>query len=113
MPVRRLAAFTVLALLLAGATATAAGAAGERRCGDAGSAPDAPQDVRATGVSCSHARSLARAHSRQNLRGQHCDLAKASCRLQGYTCTRTFFGDSGTRVRCSDGPRRVRFFYGV
>jgi hypothetical protein len=105
-----LAASAVVLLLLA---ATAAPASTERRCGVAGSAFDAPQDVRALGVSCRTARALARKHSRNDGRNDVCDLAKPSCRLDGWSCKRTFFGNSGTRVRCLKGAARVRFFYGT
>lgn len=101
----------VLAVLAVAAPATMA--ATERRCGDVSGGPSAPQDVRATGVSCRRARSLARSHDRQSGRGERCDLAKTSCALEGFRCRRTFFGNSGTRVRCAEGAKLVRFFYGV
>ena len=108
---RRLAFLTALAALaLAASTARAAA---EKRCGDLSSAPDTAQDIRALGVSCATARSIARSHHRRLDRGEQCDLRKASCMLAGFTCRRTFFGNSGTRVRCTSGPKRVRFFYGV
>jgi hypothetical protein len=103
----------VLAAALALAFAAAAPAATERRCGVAGSAFDAPQDVRALKVSCPTARRFARKHSRNNGRNDVCDLAKPSCRLDGWVCKRTFFGNSGTRVRCIKGAGRIRFFYGT
>jgi hypothetical protein len=56
---------------------------------------------------------LARRHERTSGRGERCDLAEPSCRLDGYSCRRTFLGNSGTRVRCTRGEARVRFFYGV
>ena len=107
--------FTLLAALaaLAALTPALARAAAEKRCGDLNSAPDTAQDIRALGVSCANARSLARSHRRQLHAGEKCDLRKSSCTLSGYTCRRTFFGNSGTRVRCTNGPKRVRFFYGV
>jgi hypothetical protein len=108
---RLLLVATVLLALSAGA-ARADGAV-EKRCGDVSKAPDTAQDVRALNVSCRAAVSLARSHMRSNLAGQRCDLHKASCTLRGYTCRRTFFGNSGTRVRCTKGINRVRFFYGV
>jgi hypothetical protein len=107
-PLALLAAFVLLAV-----AAPAASAAPERRCGDLPGAADAPQDIRAAGVSCRRARSLARSHARHSGRGERCDLAKASCVLDGYRCHRTFFGNAGTRVRCTKGAKRVRFFFGV
>src|SRR3954466_1052307 len=105
---------TLLAALAALALAPAlARAAGEKRCGDLSNAPDTAQDIRALGVSCTTARAIARGHHRQLDAGERCDLRKSSCTLSGYTCRRTFFGNSGTRVRCTNGPKRVRFFYGV
>jgi hypothetical protein len=103
------------ALLLATALGlpSAAGARTEHRCGDVRGAVDAPQDVRALGVSCTAARRLAARHSRHSGRNEVCALAKPSCGLDGWTCRRTFFGNSGTRVRCTKGDRRVRFFYGT
>jgi hypothetical protein len=85
----------------------------ETKCGEATNAPDTAQDIRATHVTCTKAKQLARHHMRTRDRGQRCDLRKASCVLDGYTCRRTFFGNSGTRVRCASGMRLVRFFYGV
>ena len=107
-----LALLAALALGLALAASGASGAT-ERRCGDVPGAADAPQDVRAVAVSCRRARSLARSHARRSGRGERCDLAKASCVLDGFRCRRTFFGNSGTRVRCTRDAQRVRFFYGV
>ena len=105
---------TLLAALAALALAPAlARAAAEKRCGDLSKAPDTAQDIRALGVSCTSARSIARSHHRQVGAGERCDLRKSSCTLSGFTCRRTFFGNSGTRVRCMNGPKRVRFFYGV
>ena len=101
-----------LALLLA-AAAPASSALPERRCGDVAGPPSAPQGVVATGVSCATAKRLARRHAARTGRGERCDLRKASCRLDGWRCRRTFFGNSGTRVRCARGAARVRFFYGV
>jgi hypothetical protein len=103
-----LAALAALALAPAVARATA-----EKRCGDLSATPDTAQDIRALGLSCSAARTLARSHHRQIDAGERCDLRKSSCTITGYTCRRTFFGNSGTRVRCTHGPKRVRFFYGV
>src|SRR3954464_15428444 len=107
--------FALLAALaaLALAAPALARAAAEKRCGDLSKAPDTAQDIRAVGVSCASARSIARSHHRQVGAGERCDLRKSSCILSGYTCRRTFFGNSGTRVRCTKGPERVRFFYGV
>jgi hypothetical protein len=108
-----LAAALVVAALAVPATAT--GQTPERRCGDlggpAGSGP--PQNVRARGVSCKTARRLARRHRRNVSSGEPCDLTNRSCKLGAWTCRRTFFGNSGTRVRCTRGADRVRFVYGV
>jgi hypothetical protein len=95
-------------------TAPAASAATEHRCGaaDKGDLLGA-QDVRAKGIGCTSARRLARHHSDTSGRDGDCSLAKSSCRLDGYTCRRSFFGNSGTRVRCSKGGKRVRFLYGT
>jgi hypothetical protein len=109
---RTLTLLAALAALAAVAPALARAAA-ERHCGDLSHAPDTAQDIRALGVSCTSARSLARSHRRQVGAGERCDLKKSSCTLSGYRCRRTFFGNSGTRVRCTNGPKRVRFFYGV
>jgi hypothetical protein len=107
----------VILVLLVGAGLVAgagtASAATERRCGDVPGAVDAPQDVRARGVSCRRARSLARRHSRNSGRNDTCALAKPSCRLDGWTCRRSFFGNSGTRVRCTRGEAVARWFYGT
>jgi hypothetical protein len=111
MTMRRLAFLAALAALAI--VASTAHAAAEKRCGDLNNAPDTAQDIRALGVSCSTAKSIARSHRRQVHSGEKCDLRKASCTISGYTCRRTFFGNSGTRVRCTNGPKRVRFFYGV
>ncbi len=106
--------FTLLAALAALALAPAlARAAAEKRCGDLSNAPDTTQDIRALGVSCATARSIARTHLNSVDRDGKCKLATPSCTIRGYTCRRTFFGNSGTRVRCTNGPKRVRFFYGV
>jgi hypothetical protein len=104
----------LVALAVLAATATAAPAV-ENRCGDVvvKGLFDTPQDVRALGVSCRRAKRLARHHYRSSGRNETCDLAKPSCRLDGWTCRRTFFGNSGTRVRCTSGERRVRWFYGA
>jgi hypothetical protein len=106
---------TLLAALaaLAAIAPALARAAAERRCGDLSMAPDTAQDIRALGVTCTKARSLARSHHLQVGAGERCDLRRSSCTLSGYACRRTFFGNSGTRVRCTNGPKRVRFFYGV
>jgi hypothetical protein len=111
MPARLLLIATLLLTLAA--AAARADAASEKRCGDVSKAPDTAQDVRALNVSCRSALSLARSHMKSVHAGQHCDLRKKSCTLRGYTCRRPFFGNSGTRVRCTKGTHRVRFFYGV
>jgi hypothetical protein len=103
----------LLAVLIALAAATAAPAAVEVRCGDVHSdSVQPPQDVRALGVSCRKAKRLARRHDASSGRYDHCSLAKPSCTLDGWKCRRTFFGNSGTRVRCTMDQKRVRFFYG-
>jgi hypothetical protein len=103
----------VITCIAIGSAATSATGATEHSCGAAGTDFLAAQGVYATGVSCTAARRLARRHSRMNGRIDVCALAKPSCRLDGYTCRRTFFGNSGTRVRCTKGAKRVRFFYGT
>jgi hypothetical protein len=112
---RMLPRLLLIAIVLLTLTISAARADGavEMRRGDVSTAPDTAQNVRALNVSCRTAVSLARSHMRSRLAGQRCDLGKASCTLRGYTCRRTFFGNSGTRVRCTKGIHRVRFFYGV
>jgi hypothetical protein len=114
LPVRCLPAFAaVITCAAIGIRPIAATGATEHSCGVAGPGLQAAQGVHATGVSCTAARRLARRHSVRNGRNDACDLAKVSCRLDGYTCRRTFFGNSGTRVRCTQGAKRVRFFYGT
>jgi hypothetical protein len=110
---RSLSALALLALLVLALAAPGASGASERLCGDLHGTADAPHDVRAIAASCRRARSLARSHARGSGRGERCDLAKASCVLDGYRCRRTFFGSSGTRVRCTHDAEQVRFFYGV
>jgi hypothetical protein len=101
-------------LVLATAFALPAPAqAGERRCGDIITRPDAPQRIRAEGVGCRFALSLAARHYRSVERRGRCRLRRPSCRLSGYRCRRAFFGNSGTRVRCRRGERSVRFVYGA
>ena len=110
----RRAAATLL-ILAAATIAGSANAATERQCGDIGtlSQPDAPQHVRALGTGCTTARRVARRHWHRIGDGERCDLSKAKCTIGAWTCRRTFFGNSGTRVRCSRGADRVRFIYGV
>ncbi len=113
LPVRRIPAYAVaLTLGLIGAPSGPAIAAVEHSCGPARTAIDPPQEIRATGVSCGAARALARKHSRMSGRYDVCALAKRSCRLDRYTCTRTFYANGRTRVRCLRGAKRVRFVYG-
>ncbi len=95
-----LAAF-VLALVAIG---TAHAATTFRHCGDL---KTGPQDIRALHVRCKAARNLARAH-----RGT-CDLRNRTCYVGDYHCTRKFFGNSGTRVRCTNDAAVVKFFYGI
>ena len=83
----------------------AAPGAEARRCGSIGNT--GPQSIRAYSTACRSARSLARAHD------QACSLRPRTCQVSGFTCTRRFFGNSGTRVRCSRGAAVVRFFYGT
>jgi hypothetical protein len=64
-------------------------------------------------VSCRTARRLARRHYHRIGDGESCDLRNASCTIGAWKCSRTFFGNSGTRVRCTRGAARVRFIYGV
>jgi hypothetical protein len=107
----------VIATLLCAAVATSAQAApADKRCGDLAtfSHPDRPQRIRAHGLGCHAARTLARKHFNRIGLGERCDLNNASCVIGRFTCARSFFGNSGTRVRCTapDGDR-VRFIYGV
>jgi hypothetical protein len=99
--------------LVVAAPAEASTAGGERRCGSILTRPDAPQRIRAEGVGCRFAVSLAARHYRSVERGGRCRLRRPSCRIGRYRCRRTFFGNSGTRVRCRRGERSVRFIYGV
>jgi hypothetical protein len=110
---RSLSVLALLALVALALVAPGATGASERRCGDVQGTADAPQGVHAIALSCRRARALARSHARRSGRGERCDLAKPSCVLDGYRCRRTFFGNSGTRVRCTHEAERVRFFYGV
>ena len=110
-----LALCAALAVTVPAGATTPASLRVENRCGDIvnGDFADTPQDVRALGVSCRRARRLARQHYRSIGLRERCDLYKSVCVIDGWTCRRTFFGDSGTRVRCTSGERRVRWFYGV
>jgi hypothetical protein len=103
----------LLAVLFVLAAAAPSTAAADTPCGDILTRPDAPQRIRADGVGCERARVLAVRHYRSVERGGRCRLKRPSCRLSGYRCRRTFFGNSGTRVRCARGERRVRFVYGA
>ena len=99
---------------LAACCAAPASAHDEKSCGDLPGAVDAPQDVRVAGTTCAVGKALARRHATMSGRNERCDLAKRSCVLTGWRCTRTFFGNSGTRVRCRRGNThaRARWFYG-
>jgi hypothetical protein len=105
----------LIAVAILAACAVPAQAKVERACGDIGTLaqPDAPQAVKALHTSCRTARRVARKHWHRIGDGERCDLSKKSCTLGAWTCRRTFFGNSGTRVRCAAAERRVRFFYGV
>jgi hypothetical protein len=97
---------TLFALLVLAVAASAAeGSTTFKHCGDTGRL--GPQNVRVHGASCKQARNLARAHEGT------CDLRNRVCYVGDYKCTRHFFGNSGTRVRCVNGARVVRFFYGT
>jgi hypothetical protein len=103
---RFIAPLIAIALLGLSTVAVAQGSAGNvRRCGDIGLT--GPQNIRTRNVSCTAARHLARAHHGT------CDLRRRRCFVGDYTCTRKFFGDSGTRVHCANGRRVVGFFYGT
>ncbi len=105
---------TLLAAALLAALAFAPGAsAAETACGNAGAASNSPQDIHVTGVDCATGKRLARRHAARSGAKKKCDLRKASCSLDGWRCRRSFFGNSGTRVRCTQGPAVVRFFYGA
>jgi len=110
----------VIGLVSAAAAAPAAmagegeggGPVRERRCGDVAGPPNATQKVRATFTKCRAAKRIARRHFRRVSDGR-CDLDERTCRVGRFTCRRRFFGNSGTRVRCTHGPQAVRFLYGV
>jgi len=103
----RLAITTSIALLVLAAVGAGAaqGAANVRHCGNIGLT--GPQNIRAVHVKCKPARHLARVHQ------SSCDLRNKVCYIGPYRCSRKFFGNSGTRVRCTDDRRVVRFFYGT
>jgi hypothetical protein len=103
----------VITCIAIGSAATSATGATEHSCGAAGTDFLAAQGVYATGVSCIAARGLARRHSRMYGRNDVCALDKPSCLVDVYPCRLSFFGNSGTRVRCTKGAKRVRFFYGT
>jgi hypothetical protein len=105
--VRFLALFGVM--VAAATAASTASAAGYKSCGDIG----ATQHVRAHGLTCFAARAVAERHSDTSIPGGACDLAKRKCHIDFFTCKRTFFGNSGTRITCSYDGRRVKFFYGM
>jgi hypothetical protein len=111
--IRTLATLLAITLLAALAWAASASAAAETPCGNIPGAASAPQDVRVTGVDCATGKRLARRHAARTGATKKCDLRKASCSLDGWRCRRTFFGNAGTRVRCTQGPATVRFFYGA
>jgi hypothetical protein len=91
----------VVALAFA-AIGTAQGASGFKKCGKAGDA----QNVQAKNIRCRFARTIARSHA------SNCNLKKKTCYVGDYKCVRKFFGNSGTRVRCTSPPAVIKFFYG-
>ncbi len=104
----------LLGLLAALSLASAASAGQDAvSCGDAGTKTTSPQDVTAKGVDCATAKRLARRHANRTAKGKRCDLRKASCSLDGWTCKRTFFGNSGTKVSCKLSFGRVTWVYGA
>jgi hypothetical protein len=105
-------ALVAVALLVA---ASAAPAASFTKCGRANvnGYPDNPLRVKAEHTTCAEAKRVARKHYRRIGDGKSCNLKNASCVVLGFTCRRSFFGNSGTRVRCAKGEARVRFIYGV
>jgi hypothetical protein len=106
LPVRCVPAFAAeITCIAIDAAATSAAGATEHSCGAAGTVFQA-----ARGVSCTAARRLACRHSVMNGRCHVCALAKPSCRLDGCTCRRTLLAGGDTRVRCTTGAKRVRFF---
>ena len=107
-------AFAVLAAvaLLAALPSSAIAAPEEVRCGDAGTKTTSPQDVRVKGVDCASGKRLARRHANRTGKGEKCDLKKASCSLDGWSCRRAFFGNSGTKVSCKLSFGRVTWIYG-
>lgn len=98
------------AVVTLAAAPAASASAPDHGCG--GLEPTGPQQIRAAHVSCAGARRVARAHDQESHAGGPCDLRRATCGVHGYTCSRSFFGDSGTRVRCTRGARVVGFVYG-
>jgi hypothetical protein len=107
----RLARLVLLfGVMVAAATASStASAASWKSCGDVA----ATQEIRAFALNCSSARALAERHSDTSIPGGACDLSRNRCRIDAFVCKRKFFGNSGTKIRCSFGKRQVRFFYGT
>jgi hypothetical protein len=107
----------LLILVAAGLLAGTASASTNhwQRCGraDVNGYPDNPLRVRALGVTCKTAKGIARHHYRHIGDGEKCDLDRPKCVVLGFTCRRTFFGNSGTRVRCRGDNAYVKFIYGV
>ena len=108
--IRLLVLFGVM--VAAATAASSASAATSKSCGDAKPSKhyrffDYPMNVKASGVNCFTAKLLALRHM------ETCNLEKAKCHIDFWTCKRTFFGNSGTRVRCAYEQRRVKFIYGV
>ncbi len=101
----------LFAVMVAAATAASstAHAASWKSCGDIA----ATQQIRALKLNCYSARALAERHSDTSIPGGACDLSRSKCRIDAFVCKRTFFGNSGTRIKCAFGKRQVRFFYGV
>src|SRR3954468_2082699 len=98
------------AMVAAATAASTAQAATFKSCGDAKPSKgyayfDYPMNVKARGVNCFTAKLLAGRHM------DTCDLDRAKCQIDFWTCKRSFFGNSGTRVRCAYGARRVKFIY--
>ena len=109
--IRRVALLCALGLLALPSLAIAG--QGTRACGDAGTASTSPRDVAVEGVDCATGRRLARRHANRTGRGEKCDLRKASCKLDGWTCRRRSSGSSGTKVSCRLSFGRVTWIFGA
>ena len=105
-----LVAVTVVVLLL---PSSAVAAEAERTCGNGGTTTTSPRDIRVTGVDCATGKRLARRHANRTGKKERCDLRKASCSLDGWTCKRRGSGDAATQVSCKLSFGRVTWLYGA